>query len=254
MIDGPWSSYIRHSRKGHRQYIIPREKQHSTAKMKRKVEQQPSLKLYYFDIKGKGEPIRLFCAYSGLKLEDHRFASGDEFAALKADGKLAFGQVPMLEVDGKYQLVQTSSILRYLSKIVGLYPEDPLIAAKVDAAMDHEADAFSGTTVVTYATRFGINMENDAKAEAFDSISTEVLPRHLGQVESLLKASQTGWIAGTEEPSAADFIWYTRLRDAIPEKLEYSDKLKSLEAFPILKAFVEKFKSLEAIKDYYEKK
>ena len=30
----------------------------------------PKLKLYYFNSKGKGEPIRLFCAYAGLDLEE----------------------------------------------------------------------------------------------------------------------------------------------------------------------------------------
>ena len=40
---------------------------------KRKMDQTPNLKLYYFNIKGKGEPIRLFCAYTGLELEANRF-------------------------------------------------------------------------------------------------------------------------------------------------------------------------------------
>jgi glutathione S-transferase len=237
----------------HRQSVSDLKKSNITDKMKRKVEQQPSLKLYYFNIKGKGEPIRLFCAYAGLELVDHRFA-GDEFSTMKENGRLAFGQVPMLEVDGKHQLVQSSAILRYLSKIVGLYPADPLIAARVDAALDQEADAFTGTTVASYTTRFGIGMDADTIAKAYEVISTEVLPRHLENVEKLLTASETGWIAGTEEPSAADFVWFVRLSDFMTEKMEYPDKLKSLEDFPALKAFVEKVKSLEAIKEYYEKK
>jgi glutathione S-transferase len=221
---------------------------------KLKIEQQPNLKLYYFNIKGKGEPIRLFCAYAGLELEDYRFVSFDEFAAMKESGKLAFGQVPLLEVDGKDQLVQTASILRYLAKISGLYPEDPILAAKVDAALEQETDAFMGVTVASYTTRFGIAMDEDTKAHAYEIISTEVLPRHLGSVEKLFKQSSTGWIAGTEEPSPADFVWYIRLADFIPEKKELSDKIKSLEDYPACKAFVEKFKSLEAIKEYYAKK
>lgn len=210
------------------------------------------MKLYYFDIKGKGEPIRLFCAYAGLELEDHRFGSFDEFVAMKENGKLAFGQVPMLEVDGKHQLVQSSSILRYLSKVVGLYPDDPIVAAKVDAALDQEADAFTGTTVATYPARFGFDMTSDETAKVYETISNEVLPRHLTNLETLLKASPTGWIAGTAEPSAADFAWFGKLT-SIPEKSEFSDKLKSLDDFPVLKAFVEKFQSLEAINEYYKK-
>jgi len=219
--------------------------------MKRKVDPQPTLKLYYFDIKGKGEYIRLFCAYAGLKIEDHRFASGAEFAAMKESGKLAFGQVPMLEVDGKQQLVQSSAILRYLSTVAGLYPEDPIVAAKVDAALDQENDAFIGSTVLTYASRFGLEMDEAAKAKSFETISNEILPHHLGNVEKLLQASPTGWIAGTEEPSIADFVWFSRLHDAVPTKAEFSDKIKSLEGYPVLKTFMEKILSLEAIKEYY---
>lgn len=221
--------------------------------MKRKVEQQPTLRLYYFNIKGKGEPIRLYCAYSGLKLEDKRFASRDEFISMREGGKLAFGQVPMLEVDGKHELVQSSAILRYLSKIAGLYPEDPLVAARIDAALDQEIDAFTGTTVVSYTTRFGIDLDGSAKTKAYEDISSQVLPRHLENVQNLFKISTTGWIAGTEEPSPADFVWFSRLHDFVREKAEYHDKIKTLEDYPALRAFVEKMKSLEAIKEYYEK-
>eukprot|EP00980_Cylindrotheca_fusiformis_P000608 scaffold154_cov129-Cylindrotheca_fusiformis.AAC.25 len=220
---------------------------------KRKLESQPKLKLYYFDLRGKGEPIRLFCAYTGLELEDHRF-SGREFPDLQDAGKLAFGQAPMLEVDGKHNLVQTGAIMRYLAKLTGLYPEDPLEAAKVDAVFDQETDAFVGATLTTYATRYGMALDDDAKAKTFETISTEILPKHLGYIEKMLNASSTGWIAGTQEPSPADFVWYSRLVDYIPEKAELTDKLKSLEEFPGCKAFVQKFKSLAAIQQYYTSK
>lgn len=220
---------------------------------KRKIVAQPKLKLYYFNIKGKGEPIRLFCAYAGLELEDHRFASRDEFTTLKTEGKLSFGQVPLLEIDEKHQMVQSGAILRYLAKITGLYPEDPLEAAKVDSVFDQETDAFIGATVASYTTRFGIDLDEVAREEAFAMISDEVLPRHLGNVETLLKASSTGWLADTEEPSPADFVWYSRLANYIPEKKSLSDKIKSLEDFPLLKKFVAKFESLEAIKEYHAK-
>jgi glutathione S-transferase len=227
---------------------------HPERMAKCKMENQPKLKLYYFNIKGKGEPIRLFCAYAGLELEDYRLTSGQEFADLKEAGKLAFSQVPLLEVDGKHQLIQTGAILRYLAKLTKLYPEDPLEAATVDAVFDQETDAFLGATVASYDTRFGISLDDDAKAKIYKSISEEILPRHLGNVEKMLKASSTGWIAGTKEPSPADFVWYSRFADYLPEKAELSEKVRSLEDYPACKAYVEKFKSLEAIKEYYASK
>ena len=40
------------------------------------------LKLMYFDGPGKGEAIRLICAYAGLSLVDHRFKDRAEFTAM----------------------------------------------------------------------------------------------------------------------------------------------------------------------------
>ena len=211
----------------------------------------PKLKLYYFNSKGKGEPIRLFCAYAGLDLEDHRFAARSELYELRANGKLSFGQVPLLEVDGKHQLVQSAAIMRYLGKIAGNYPEDPLLAAKVDAALDQEADAFTSATIATYNARFGFEIDDAYRAKLYENISNDVLPHHLKSIEKLLQESSSGWLAGTEEPSIADFVWYSRLADYIPEKKELSQEVKDLEGFPGCKAFIEKFKGLDAIKKYY---
>ena len=74
-------------------------------------ERQGILKLYYFDIPGKGEPIRLLCAYANLPLDDIR-VSKDQFLALKAEGKLHFGQLPALEVANNRVLTQSAAILR----------------------------------------------------------------------------------------------------------------------------------------------
>ncbi|KAL3943231.1 MAG: hypothetical protein SGARI_000015 [Bacillariaceae sp.] len=213
--------------------------------MKRKQEQQPKLKLYYFDIKGKGEPIRLLCYYAGLELEDHRFATRDEFLAMREGTRLTFSQVPMLEVDGKHTLVQSG-------KLANLYPssDDPVQAAKVDAIMDQESDAFSGTTVLTYQTRFGLEMTPEETEKSFDNISEEVLPHHLKNIEKLLIASPTGWLAATDEPSPADFMWWVKL-SLISEKKEI--KL-NLEPFPKIQAFMTKFGSLESIQEYYAEK
>jgi len=157
----------------------------------------------------------------------------------------------MLEVDGKHQLIQTGAIIRYLAKLTKLCPEDPLEAAKVDAIFDQENDAFMGASVASYTTRFGIEMDDAAKQKAFDTISKETLPRQLGNVEKLLKASSTGWIGGTETPSIADFVWFARFDDYIPNRKQLSEKLRSLDDYPECKAFVDRFKSLAPIKEYY---
>merc|ERR1711957_440138 len=109
-----------------------------------------------------------------------------------------------------------------------------------------------GLTVASYSTRFGIDLDGDAKSKSYQTISREVLPRHLGNVERLLESSATGWIAGTKEPSPADFVWYGRLADYIPSKRELTEKVRTLRDYPGCREFVKKFGSLEAVKEYYD--
>ena len=215
---------------------------------------QPTLKLYYFDIKGKAESIRLICAYAGLKLEDYRFSNRDEFLAIKASSRLPFGQVPMLEIDGKHAMAQSTAIMRYLGKLSGLYPTtDHILAQKVDAVMDQAADVFMGSTVLTYGLRYAIDLSPEAIEKSYEHFNQTVLPNHLKRVERFFETGATGWIAGTEEPSPADFVWYCSLTNMAVKK-EISEKNKSLVDFPKLKAFIEKFESLDEIKHYYKER
>jgi len=222
--------------------------------MEPRKHEQPALKLYYFDLKGKGESIRLICAYGGLKLEDYRFTTRDEFLAMKESSRLPFGQVPMLEVDGKLAMVQSTAIMRYLGKLSGLYPtSDHILAQRVDAVMEQAADVFMASTVLTYGLRYAIDLSPEAKEKSFEYYNETILPCHLRKVELYLESSASGWMAGTAEPSTADFVWYCSLMN-MADKKEISEKNKSLEDFPKLKAFVAKFASLEEIKEYYKER
>ena len=206
----------------------------------------------------------MFCAYAGLELEDCRFSSRQEFLDLKEDGTLPFGQVPLLEVvepkndDGTqsvHKLVQSNAILRYLATISGQWPtNDPILAAKIDALMDQETDMFTGTTVATYTTRFGIILDDENKQKCMDMIVSEVLPRHLASIERQLKASATGWIAGTERPTPADFIYYSKFAHYIASHDALPEKLRTLQDYPEIQKFVDKVSSLEQVKSYYAAK
>ena len=56
----------------------------------------------------------------------------------------------MLCVGGSTYLVQSAAIMRYLGKLTTLYPQDALLAAKVDAIVDQEMDMFTGVAASTY--------------------------------------------------------------------------------------------------------
>lgn len=169
------------------------------------------MKLIYFDIPGKAEAIRLCAAVGKVAMDDVRITR-DEFTAMKESKQLPFGQVPSLEVDGQI-LAQSSAILRYIGTLGGLHPSnDPLAAAQIDSLVSEEEDMFCGLSVSRYGPRFGFDMTDEYRAEVRAKLNSEVLPKHLSFLETKLTASKTGWLAGTEKPSIADFVFVPRLQ------------------------------------------
>eukprot|EP00929_Paragymnodinium_shiwhaense_P083142 TRINITY_DN44181_c0_g1_i1.p1 TRINITY_DN44181_c0_g1~~TRINITY_DN44181_c0_g1_i1.p1 ORF type:complete len:228 (+),score=36.12 TRINITY_DN44181_c0_g1_i1:94-777(+) len=185
----------------------------------------PPLKLYYFNVCGKGESIRWALAYGGVPFEDVR-PTFEEFDKLKKEGTVTFGQLPCLVV-GDSPVVQSAAILRYVAKIAAksspteMYPEDPLLAAKVDAILDLDTDMMTGHVSSQYARRFGFGGIMDRSGppekrarygEVRTALHDEVLPRHLEALSGLVSKSASGWIAGTAGPSIADFMIVSTLQ------------------------------------------
>lgn len=89
-------------------------------------------KLTYFDFDGgRGEPVRIAFHAGGIDFEDHRI-SFDDF--MKSRDTLRFHCAPTLEIDG-VELTQSNAMLRYVGKLAGLYPEDPMRAFYCDEPM-----------------------------------------------------------------------------------------------------------------------
>ena len=172
---------------------------------------------------------------------------------MKAGGELHFCQVPMLLVNNKDQIVQSSAILRYICTLGGAHPTDPVHAAAVDAALVAEADAFEAYRCVRYRDRSALSHLDAAAVTASEAaLNDEVLPRHLGYVEKLLTASTSGWIAGTAAPAACDFAWGTSLRDIRHGAFGFLRRdLLTPERLPAVNAFLDRFLALPAVAAYY---
>ena len=89
-------------------------------------------KLTYFDFDGgRGEPVRIAFHAADLDFEDHRI-SFDEFMQTRSG--MPFQCAPVLDIDG-VAVTQSNAMLRYVGKMAGMYPADPLQALYCDEAM-----------------------------------------------------------------------------------------------------------------------
>lgn len=106
-----------------------------------------SIKLYYHDSAfWRAECIRICLFIGEVPFADVRDKSNDD---LKAEGKLPFGSVPVMEVDGQI-LSQTQAILSYCGKLAGLQSEDPWLVARVDEVINGCTDV-TGTIGSTFS-------------------------------------------------------------------------------------------------------
>ena len=130
-------------------------------------------KLTYFNIKGKGEPIRLACNYAGLPLEDVR-VSREEFQAMREAKEIPFNQLPVAEFfddEGRSvcKVAQTRAILRTVARASGdkLYSSDLGQAASIDSFLDFEEDLFAAMRSSIFPGRIGMDeYKDDAEKEA----------------------------------------------------------------------------------------
>lgn len=140
------------------------------------------MKLYYFDIYGRAEPIRMLLTHAKVEFEDIRIdKEGQE--KLKAEGKLEFGQIPVIEKpDGKW-FSQSTAILRAIGSKHGYYPADPIEGWKADSIIDSIGDI---------TTAFGkAKFETDAEKQKtlFIDLATKQIPHWFTVLDKRIAAN-----------------------------------------------------------------
>jgi len=167
-------------------------------------------KLKYFDIRGRGEAIRMAFHDQGVEFVDDSFTS-DEWgktspdglkATWTAEGKLAFGQVPLLEMDG-LKLVQSHTILRYMGRKYGWYSGTPEQLAKIDLVADGTEDVRKKLGGIRYSEK-----SDEEKAAMYTQYFTDPAEGKLwvGYLDKLVAASTTGFAASTADATHADYL------------------------------------------------
>lgn len=160
------------------------------------------LKLIYPDIPfWRAEISRLALFIGGIEFEDFR-PSKDEITKMKTDGILPFGQLPILQVDGK-TIAQTGAIARFCGKLSKLYPsENQFEAAKIDEVIDLATDI---TNLIVPSLR---EKNPKLRTKMRKELSEKVLPRWLGYLENLIVENRnTDFIVGDSLTIADLAIW-----------------------------------------------
>ena len=102
--------------------------------------------------------------------------------------------------------------------------------------------------------RFGFGfLTEDHVATVRKSLNDEILPEHLRNVEKLLEESTSGWVAGTPNPSIADFILVPRLLWLVEADTNHGISESLLEGYPRICALIKQLLALPAVVAFYEK-
>lgn len=126
-------------------------------------------------------------------------------AKMTEAGKLPFGQVPLLTVDGEQHIVQSHAMLRYLGRHYGFYTGTAAQLAAVDLAADGTEDIRKQLMKIKYS-----GGTDDEKEAAYKSYFDGAAPTWFAFFENLLvqHADGFGFVAGTTDVSIADYLLF----------------------------------------------
>lgn len=219
----------------------------------------PKYKLSYFEGRGRGEQIRVFLHELGVKFEDNRLTR-EAFVALQKqeNSPLVFGSVPLLE-EGKFSLVQGSSIMSYLAKKHGAYPSNPKEGKYADSIVMGCEDLRMKMFELPF-TKAKASKDGKSEAEVADidkaiaSAKTFVHDLWNGRwgpnLERILKNGGSGFVIG-KSLTHADVALFDVV-DSIVNNLGPHFPGVDEKVFPHLAKFMHEMRSRPNIKKYVE--
>lgn len=177
------------------------------------------LRLSYFDFPfWRAEASRIALHMGKIPFEDHR-PGRDSFRAMKASGELPFGQLPVLDVDGQ-RIAQSVAIARFCGKLAGLYPDQPIDAARADELMET-------ANQITYLFAPSMREKDPTKkADLRQELGSKTLPHWLTMLEQRAATNTPGPFLVGQKLSVADLVIWRMLEwicsgmlDGIPTTL-----------------------------------
>ena len=194
------------------------------------------LKLVYFKMRALAEAPQLLLNYCKINYEyimswDH---FDDEWSNVKP--KLAFKQLPMMEVEDGTQICQSIAILQYIENLGGLKISNPVKAAEATAVLQSAQELFAPLNpTVNFAVGQDFNNKRDSMRVNLESRFSD-LARYLDKYEGTYFIDDT--------PRAAEFACFHHLdlsRELDPE---------ILKKFPRLIKFVNDIEAIDSVSKY----
>ena len=109
----------------------------------RAMSEKPKLELIYFTGRALAESPQMMMRYAWV---EYRYEMAWDYYGKpwsEAKMEVAFGQLPVLVVNDTVHIWQSGAIVRYLAKLTGTMPEDPLLEARVDAVFEQTQEIFA---------------------------------------------------------------------------------------------------------------
>ena len=141
------------------------------------------MKVHYFPGYGRAEAIRMILAHAKVPFENVNYTF-ETLPAAKASGNLEFGQLPVLENDGKFY-AQSGAILKFLGAKYGYYPQDAFTAWRIDSTLDSVND------LVQAYYKAAFTQDEEAKKELFKTFYETTYTKWLEVISNRLKANSS---------------------------------------------------------------
>lgn len=194
-------------------------------------------KLTYFDAMGTAEPIRYLLYHGKIKFEDNR-VDFQTWQSMKTS--TPFGQMPVLEIDGK-KMHQSIAICRYLGKKLALAGENDWESAQIDMAVDTVLD------LRIKLSEFYWESDEAVKQRKKATVLNETLPFVLERLNGLVK--ENGGYLALGKLTWGDFFFA-----GISEYMNCVTQFDITKDYPNLAALKKKICELPDVKDWISRR
>ncbi|KAL5235184.1 hypothetical protein ACI65C_002594 [Semiaphis heraclei] len=194
-------------------------------------------KLTYFNLPALAEPIRFLLSYSEIDFEEIRIEF-EQWPSIKPT--MPFGQVPILEIDGKI-LNQSIAICRYLAKKAGLAGKDEWESLLIDITVDNINDLRQAIASQAF------DKNDESKAKKYVTLINETIPLYMNKFEYTVGENDGYFVNG--KLSWADILFV-----AIIDFFGYLAKVDLLESRPKLQALKKNVSEIPQIKSWIAKR